>query len=737
MRWFDQQIRKRKQSDQKLFEDSFTGLASVIMGDKAEDEYGGSTAATAVGAILDYFKISVLEMPDEKLELDEQLEYLLRPSGVMRRKVTLTKGWTSDANGPMLGWLKDGHKLVALLPSKTFGYTYFDPDSKQYVKLNRFTEKKIEEDAILFYKSLPIREVSFKDLIKFVFAAQKRSDHVLYILFVLAFTAINYIIPKLNKFLLGDVIDYTTGSDRSLFWGTAIFMVSLIIGSSMIKVGSELVLAGINNRSSVTVESSMMMRILSLPVTFFRTTNAGKLTSSMYKNNMLSRHVNNLVFSTTITSLFSMVFIVQIFQYGPALGFPAILTLLLTLGVSVLSGIMQSKVTEKQMTLNAKESGVAFSLISGIQKIKLAGAEKRAFAKWAGEYQESAKIHFNLPVFIVISGAISTFITILGEIAIYYAGYNSGISAADYYAFNSAYGMVSSSFIALASVTSTVSQIWPIYKMIKPVLDEVPEVSTGRTVVSEIKGNIELDNVSFRYKENAPLVLDKLSLKINAGQYVAIVGRTGCGKSTLMRLLLGFETPESGGIYYDGRDINSMDLRSLRQKIGVVLQDGQLFQGDIFSNITISAPNLSEEEAWEAVKMAGLEDDIKNMQMGMHTMLNSNAGGVSGGQKQRIMIARAIAQKPRVLMFDEATSALDNRTQKIVSDSLDSLKCTRIVIAHRLSTIRQCDRIIMLKGGHIIEDGTYEELIALNGEFADMVKRQQVTYNEEKPKRKS
>ena len=223
-----------------------------------------------------------------------------------------------------------------------------------------------------------------------------------------------------------------------------------------------------------------------------------------------------------------------------------------------------------------------------------------------------------------------------------------------------------------------------------------------------------------------PNIINKLSLKISPGQYVAIVGKTGCGKSTLMRIMLGFERPQRGAVYYDGKDLETVDLKSLRHCIGTVMQNGKLFSGDIYSNITISAPELSQEKAWEAAETAGIAEDIRRMPMGMHTLISEGSGGISGGQRQRLMIARAIAPKPKILMLDEATSALDNITQKQVSDSLEKLKCTRIVIAHRLSTIRHCDRIVVLEDGKILEDGNYDELLAQGGLFAELVERQRI-----------
>ena len=290
-----------------------------------------------------------------------------------------------------------------------------------------------------------------------------------------------------------------------------------------------------------------------------------------------------------------------------------------------------------------------------------------------------------------------------------------------YYA---AYALASGAFAQLSSVALSVAEIKPVLDMARPILEAEPEVSEEKQVVERLSGSIELNNVTFRYREDMPAVLDNLSLKIRSGQYVAIVGKSGCGKSTLMRILLGFETPQKGAVYYDGKDLTRLDLKSLRRKIGTVMQNGKLFSGDIYSNIVISAPWLTLDQAWEAAETAGIADDIREMPMGMFTLVSD--GGISGGQRQRILIARAIAPKPKILMMDEATSALDNLTQKKVSDSLGKYKSTRIVIAHRLSTIKQCDRIIVLDQGRIVEDGSYEKLMKQNGFFAELVSRQQL-----------
>ena len=186
------------------------------------------------------------------------------------------------------------------------------------------------------------------------------------------------------------------------------------------------------------------------------------------------------------------------------------------------------------------------------------------------------------------------------------------------------------------------------------------------------------------------------------------------------------EKPERGTVFYDNYDVSTVDTKSLRRHLGVVTQDGKLFAGDILNNITIASPKAGIEDAWEAAEIAGIADDIRKMPMGMQTIISEGSGGISGGQRQRLLIARAVCQKKKILLFDEATSALDNVTQKHVSDQLSKFSCTRIVIAHRLSTVKNCDRILVLDHGGIAEQGSYEELMQLQGLFYELVKRQQL-----------
>ena len=725
MGWFDEQIRQRKLSDQEILEDSIFRMASVVLGKQRAGILHDERIATkaAIDDILKYYHYKPTEIPDSIRTLDEQLEFCLRPHGVMRRSVKLEEGWYKDAFGPMLAFRKEDGAAVALLPKPFTGYYFLDPDTGAKTVVNKQTAAQFDTDAICFYRPLPLRQLGIPDLILYLKDCLSTGDYLAIGALTLLPILFGLMLTNITRALTGFVLE---SGNLSLLLGTAVFMVSAIISSQMIGVVKDLMMNRVELKTSLSTEAAMMMRVLNMPANFFRKFSSGELSSRYSAVNQLCDLLLNSVFSTGLSSLLSLLYIGQILHYAPALVGPALLIILATVLLSVVSVLTQMKLSREIMEKGAKQNGLSFALISGVQKIKLAGAEKRAFAKWAHAYAEAVEPSYNPPFLIKANTAISSAISLIGTIVLYYLAVKTRVSPSEYIAFNTAFGAVSAAFASLTGVALSVARIKPILEMAEPILKTQPESSENRAMVTKLNGSIELSNVYFRYNEHMPYVVDGMSLKIKAGEYIAIVGATGCGKSTLMRLLLGFETPEKGAIYYDGKDMNKLDLRSLRRRIGAVTQDGSLFQGDIYSNIVISAPQLGLDEAWEAAEIAGIADDIRAMPMGMHTVLAEGQGGISGGQKQRLMIARAVAPKPRILMFDEATSALDNKTQKKVSDALDALKCTRIVIAHRLSTIRNCDRILVLDKGKILEDGTYDELIAKNGYFAELVERQRL-----------
>ena len=396
---------------------------------------------------------------------------------------------------------------------------------------------------------------------------------------------------------------------------------------------SAMVSSRLEAKTSLGVQASMMMRLMSLPASFFRQYSPGELKSRSMSVNQLCSMLMSMVMTTGLTSLTSLLYVTQIFRFAPKLVIPSLLIVLVTVGFSVVTTFVQIGINRKRMEQAARESGMSYSLISGIQKIKLSGAEKRSFAKWLNLYAEGAELTYNTPMFLRANAAISTGISLISTIILYYLAVKSGLNPSTYFAFTAAYGSLMGAFSTLAGTAMNAAQIQPILEMAEPFLKTVPETQEKKEIVTSINGGLELSHVSFRYDDDSPYILNDLSLKIKPGEYVAIVGRTGCGKSTLMRLLLGFEKPEKGAIYYDGKDIESLDLGSLRRRIGTVMQQSGLFQGDIYSNIVLTAPSLSIDEAWDAAEKAGIADDIRAMPMGMYTMVSE--GGAAADHRPR------------------------------------------------------------------------------------------------------
>ena len=725
MGWFSNQIEERRNADQQLLEDSFERIAGVVLGQRSAEKVSDARILTknTIDEILKAFHYKPVEPPESMEDTDRQLDYCLRHYGLMRRSVDLTEGWYQDAYGPMLGFLGEEKLPVALLPGRFHGYYYTDPKTQERVNLNKTTAMQLAPEAFCFYRPLPQKELGMDDLLLYMKRCVSLRDMVWIVGATLAVTLIGLLLPRLTRVLTGPVLQ---SQSANALLGAGVCVLCVLIASQLLNAAKGLTVKRLEVKTSLGVQASMMMRLLSLPASFFRNYSPGELKSRVMGVSTLCTLLVGIVMSAGLSAAFALLYLPQIFGFAPSLALPSLIAIVLTVGLTAAATFAQVRINRKHLDRAAKEAGLRYALLSGVQKIKLSGAEKRVFAKWLHLYAEDAELVYNPPTLLKVSGVFTLAITLFSNIVLYGLAVKNGIAPATWFAFSAAYGALMGAFTALADTAASAAKIRPILESAAPVLSAVPETDEGKEIVTALSGRVELEHVSFRYGSDTPYVLKDLSLKIRPGDYVAIVGKTGCGKSTLIRLLLGFETPENGAVYYDGKDLRGLDPSSVRKHIGTVMQDAGLFQGDLYSNIVISAPQLGHAEAWEAAEIAGIADDIRAFPMGMHTHVSEGQGGISGGQKQRILIARAIAPKPKLLIFDEATSALDNKTQKQISEALDAMNCTRIVIAHRLSTIQNCSRILVLDGGRIIEEGSYAELIEQGGFFAELVERQRV-----------
>ncbi len=724
MSWFGEQLKERIANDRNLTSDALTGMGNVVNPKKRiyrEAKADESHTLEEILKICRYYHAEVPDKPCTKEEINDQIDDLLRPSGILKRRVKLEGKWWKNSICPLLA-ATSGGGVTALIPGKTGGYTMSDPLTGEAKKVTAETAGTFEEEAFCFYRPMPQRAMTTRDLLRYMASALNPADWILILIAAGAVLLFGMITPAVTGMIFTWIIP--SGS-QLLVVTVTVLLICAALSTWLLNAVKGTLKSRIDTKLDVQMANGAMGRLLTLPSEFFKDYSSGDLAGRISLLNTLSTLISDTVFGTGLTAFFSLGYLIEIRVLAPELAAAALVTILAELAFTVLCTFWKSRYVKRTLLGQTKVNGIVYALFSGIQKIKLSGSEDRAFAKWAESYTETARAQFRRPAILLAQNSLISIITLIGTAVIYLIAAGR-VPTAQYVAFASAFGMITASVLALSSSTDSFVQVAPILTMVKPVLDTVPETSPSKKTVDRLSGSIELNHLFFRYQEDGPWILDDMNLSIRPGQYVAIVGASGCGKSTLMRLMLGFETPDRGSVYYDGQDLADLDLRSVRRNIGTVMQNGKLFTGDIYSNITISAPWLSLKDAWEAAEMAGMAEDIKQMPMQMYTVISEGSGGISGGQKQRLMIARAIAPKPKILMFDEATSALDNITQKIVSDSLDSMHCTRIVIAHRLSTIRSCDRIIVLNQGKIAEDGTYEELIDRNGFFADLVRRQQL-----------
>lgn len=646
---------------------------------------------------------------------------IARASGIRSRSVALAGKWWEQDNGPLLAFLIEGDQPVALLPTAN-GYDLIDPVSRTRTRLTAANRSSLGALAYCFYRSFPSHSLSPKDVFKFGLHGTRR-DWIAIIAFGIAAAILGLFIPVATGWIFGDIIP--SGSESQLLLLVMALGVNAIV-STLFGLVQGIAVLRLETRMDSSVEAGVWDRLLNLPASFFRQYTAGDLTMRAMGIGQIRQAFTDAAMSSLLTFVFSMISFFLLFYYDARLGLVSIVLFLFIVGATAVATYYQLPYERKQYDVRGRVAGIVLQLMTGISRLRIAGAENRALAYWTRHYSEQTKLSFrsqeisnNLSTLMAAVPVFSTLI-IYGFVSLFPS---ESLTLSSFLAFSAAFTGIVASAVGMSSTVSTVLDVVPLYERSRSILETAPEFHTAMRDPGDLTGNIEIGEVSFRYQDAGPLVLDEVSVEIQPGEFVAFVGPSGAGKSTILRLLLGFENPETGSIYYDREDFAQLDHQAVRRQIGVVLQNSRLTSGDIFRNIVGSAP-LTLEDAWEAAKLSGLDDDIKQMPMGMHTVISEGESTLSGGQRQRLMIARAIVNKPKILLFDEATSALDNVTQETVARSLDALKATRIVIAHRLSTIMNADRIYVMERGKIVQSGTFDELMQNSGLFADLAKRQ-------------
>jgi ATP-binding cassette subfamily C protein len=653
-----------------------------------------------------------------------RIEEIARASGVRYRRVALRGKWWQSDSGPMLGYLVADNTPVALVPVTHRSYLWVHPVTGAKVSLDRESAERLQPFAVCFYKPFPAELLTIKNLLRFAFAACWKSDLRMIFGAGLAGGLLGLIVPKVNAVVFDNIIP---GGQRSELWQIAMLLGGAAVAKAIFKLVRSFAVLRVKSAMDGAVQSAVWDRLLSLPVTFFKDYTAGELGMRAMSINQIRDVLSDTLVASILSSVFSFCYYIQMYYYSKQLAVKALLLVAVSAAATFFLGLWQVRYQKKLIEAQNKLSGLLFQLLSGIAKIRISGSENRAFLQWTQQFGRQRKITFTAQNIANWLAVFNEIFPVAASMVLFYLvikGERVDLMTGDFIAFNTAMGSLIGSMTQLSGSFITVLGVRPLFDSIRPILATAPEDDEAKQDPGELSGELDVDRVSFRYHATGPLVLDNVSLQVKPGDYIAVVGPSGSGKSTLLRVLLGFEKPESGSVYYDGQDSAKADWRAIRRQLGVVLQDGQLMSGNILENIIGSHPELTVKDAWEAAKMAGLDEEIRKMPMGMYTMVGEGAGTLSGGQRQRLMIARAVVNRPRLIYFDEATSALDNLTQSIVAASLDKLNATRIVIAHRLSTVKNCDRIYVMDQGKMVEQGSYAELMAKGGLFAALAQRQ-------------
>ena len=648
---------------------------------------------------------------------------LARVSGFICREIVLEENWYHLDTEPMLAYYNDSDKPVVCLPQKSGKFVMWDPDTDLFTPIDKTVAAELAPRAMVFYRPFPNEKITAKKLFLFALKDVKWRDVVAVLFFAFVGTLVGLLIPFLNEKMYDIFIPL---GDVSGLQAAGAAIIACAAGNITFSLVKSLGIFRVLSRMKYSVQAAVIDRLFNLPESFLRKYDSADLGQRAMGFADTFYMVAYSIVDTGMTAVFSIAYLSRMLSYSGSLSIAAMLMLLLVMLLVLFLGNKKLKYERERVEADSEATSMMFQFLHGISKLRIAGAENRALYQYLNRYTHSRKMAMRKETYTVLIsillGAVNTcFLIVFYGMMV---GQSVQMSVGAFMGFIAAFGALSAAVLALVGTILQILEALPTFERMKPILETMPEKQEEAAMPGELLGEIEVNHVSFAYSEDGPTVLKDVSFRIKPGEYIGIVGSSGCGKSTLLKLLLGFETPQSGRVYYDGRDIDSIDKRELRKRLGVVLQNGGLITGSIYDNVTITTPYATKEQVEQAIRDAGLEKDIARMPMGLHTILSEGEGSVSGGQRQRILIARAIVGNPKILYFDEATSALDNATQAAVCESLENLHVTRVAIAHRLSTIMHCDRIFVMEDGKIVEEGTYDQLMEKQGLFYRLANRQ-------------
>ncbi len=707
--------------------ESFARLSSVIV---RRADYGALDASHAhrlYGACQIVGTALGAPVAASRLEAGQQdltaLAAIAQTARLRLRQVQLRSGWWTLDAGPLVGWYGEKRDPVALVYEPGRGYLMIDPLTRTGRPVNRAVAMQIAPEAVMFYPTLASRPLGFRDILQLCLPCVR--GNLPRISLSIAFIGLlSLVTPFVTNVLISSIIPRSE-FDQLGFCALALGLTALSMAGVQIMQG--LAMLRMEATIDLRLQSAVIDRLLRLPTSMFRRFTAGDLVDRSLGIDAARRALTGRALRGMIAGLFCLFSLGLMLYYDLKLSLIAIALTALRAIAILCTNALRLYFEGKHSDQQGRVEGFVLQLLTGVGKLRVSAATTRALAIWSRQFARQKQYSVSSQaVGNALGGFEAAFPTMATLIVFAYASYSQSGLMTDigtFFAFFTAFGQTLGSVGSWAAGVSEALMGIPPLRRLRPLLECATEISDSRKSPGQLSGSIELARVSLRYLEGGPLVLDNVSMKIAPGEYVAVVGPSGSGKSSLFRLLLGFERPESGAVFYDGKSVESLDLSSVRRQLGVVLQNARLANGTIYENIC-GGIRLPLEQVWEAARLAGIEDDIKSMPMGMLTQLSEGVNTLSGGQRQRILIARAIARRPRILLFDEATSSLDNRSQAIVSGALENLNVTRIVIAHRLSTIKRADRIIVLVDGRIVQAGTFSELSAAAGVFASLAKRQ-------------